>query len=110
MNPYQYYLPAPLDPYHIQQEHYQPYRQQTTQGVTPPAPHVKELQRLNGELVRQNKEIVRLNGEIHRLNQEITRQNDVHVKHTRHLNRLNQRLRTVENRLTIPFKPSEGGF
>lgn len=108
MNPYQYYVPSPSIPYNIQQVHYNPYRQQQAQGV--PAQHVKEVQRLNSELGRQNKEVIRLNGEIHRLNQEINRQNDVQLKHARHLNRLNQRLRVVENRLTIPFKPSEGGF
>jgi hypothetical protein len=31
-------------------------------------------------------------------------------RHTRRLNRLNQRLRVVENRLQIPFTPYEGGF
>ncbi|MCT6917482.1 MAG: hypothetical protein M3000_20560, partial [Bacillus wiedmannii] len=31
-------------------------------------------------------------------------------RHTRRLNRLNQRLRTVENRLNIPFAALEDGF
>ncbi len=31
-------------------------------------------------------------------------------RHTRRLNRLNQRLRTVENRLNIPFSALEDGF
>lgn len=71
---------------------------------------VKELTRLNEELKRQNNEIYRLNGEINRINHELTRLNDTNVTQSRRLNRLNQRLRIVENRLTIPFKPAEGGF
>ncbi|MGQ0517085.1 inner spore coat protein CotNE, partial [Bacillus sp. D-CC] len=31
-------------------------------------------------------------------------------RHTRRLNRLNQRLRTIENRLNIPFSALEDGF
>lgn len=107
MNPYQNYLPAVPIPYNIQQNHYDPFRQQP---AAQPTQQVKELQRISNELTRQNKEIVRLNGEINRLNQEIARMNDVNVQQSRHLNRVHQRLRVVENRLTIPFKPSEGGF
>lgn len=115
MNPYQHYVPQP---YH-QEPYFDPYREppqaqemekrigalerQNTQ-------HVKEHTRMGEELTRQNKEIHRLNGEINRLNHELNRLNDVNIRQSRQLNRLNTRLRVVENRLTIPFTPSEGGF
>ena len=31
-------------------------------------------------------------------------------RHSRRLNRLNQRLRAIEDRLRIPFSPQEDGF
>jgi uncharacterized coiled-coil protein SlyX len=116
MNPNQYYYVP--QPFYIE-NHYDPYRvPPQAQGIEKRVSaleqqnkhQIKELTRLNDELARQNKEIHRLNGEINRLNHELTRLNDINVRHTRHLNRLNQRLRVVENRLTIPFTPSEGGF
>jgi septal ring factor EnvC (AmiA/AmiB activator) len=115
MNPYQFYV---SQPYYTQLQ-YDPYREppqaQTIEkrvsSLERQNTHqVKELSRLSEELSRQNKEIHRLNGEINRINQELTRLNDMNVKQTRQLNRLNTRLRVVENRLTIPFTPTEGGF
>jgi uncharacterized coiled-coil protein SlyX len=115
MNPHYYYVPQQFytEPY------FDPFREPPqAQGIEKRVnaleqqntQQIKELTRLSDELTRQNKEIHRLNGEISRLNQEVTRLNDVNMKQTRHLNRLNTRLRVVENRLTIPFTPTEGGF
>lgn len=106
-------------PYYVQGEPYPPYRETPqVQSLerrfavleTQHANHVKELTRINEELKRQNNEIRRLNGEINRINQELTRLSNTNVTQSRRLNRLNQRLRVVENRLTIPFKPTESGF
>jgi uncharacterized coiled-coil protein SlyX len=114
MNPYYYYVPQSYYP-----DQYDPFREPPqAQGLEKRlnrlekqnTHQVKELSRLSDEVARQNKEIHRLNGEVNRLNQELTRLNDTNVKQTRQLNRLNTRLRVVENRLTIPFTPSEGGF
>lgn len=114
MNPY-YYVPQP----YYTQHHFDPFREppqaQTIEkrvsSLERQNTHqVNELSRLSEELSRQNKEIHRLNGEINRINRELTRLNDVNLVQNRRLNRLNTRLRVVENRLTIPFTPTEGGF
>ncbi len=70
----------------------------------------EEIGRINREFNRINEEFVRINEEIRRMNQEIVRlyQND--ELHTGRLNRLNQRLRTVENRLNIPYAGAADGF
>lgn len=66
------------------------------------------------QLERQNlvqaQEITRLNQEIMRINQEINRMNEVNVAQTRRINRLNERLRTVEMRLSLPVKYDEEGL
>lgn len=120
MIPYYYYVPQQIYPYPIHHDQHNPFRDPAPQAQPTEkrlaalerqnGQQAKELTRLNGELSRQNQEIHRINAEISRINQELTRLNDVSTKQTRHLNRVNQRLRIVENRLTIPFTPSEGGF
>ncbi|WML42872.1 hypothetical protein [Neobacillus sp. PS3-40] len=119
MNPYPYYIPQSYFPYDIQAEQYDPNRQKPkSKGIEGRVDVLerqndqqrKELARLNEELNRQNQEIHRLNGEINRLNQEILRLNNTNEKQTRHLKKLNQRLRIVENRLSIPYSPSQDEF
>lgn len=119
MNPYQYYVPQQYYPFYGENEQMNTFREPLqAQGVErrlnslerQNENQVRELNRLSGEIVRLNKEIQRLNGDINRMNHELTRLSDVNGRQSRHLNRLNQRLRVVENRLTIPFTPTEGGF
>ncbi|ARK29595.1 hypothetical protein [Halalkalibacter krulwichiae] len=62
------------------------------------------------ELTRLNEEIVRLNGELNRVNDEIIRLNRNDELHTGRLNRVNQRLRTVERNLNIPYTAGDDGF
>ncbi|MBM6619717.1 hypothetical protein [Bacillus suaedaesalsae] len=67
----------------------------------------KEVDRLNKENNRQNVEFTRMNREISRINNEIIRLNRNDERHTRQHNRFNQRLRTVENQLNIPYSASD---
>jgi uncharacterized coiled-coil protein SlyX len=115
MNPYHYHVLQQI----YNDQYFDPYREPPqAQGIEKRVStlerqnnqQIKELSRLSEELARQNKEIHRLNGEVNRLTHELTRLNDINVRQSRQLNRLNTRLRVVENRLTIPFTPSEGGF
>lgn len=106
-----YYSQYPLNPSIQQYEQVDIVRQPTNQALEK---RVRQLEKQNEEQVREltrlNQEITRLNREIHRINQEIIRLNQNDLLHTRRLNRLNQRLRAVENRLNIPFAASEDGF
>ena len=129
MNPYYYqgYVPQQTD--YSMYDHYYPYVQQEQvqqqqldqeefMRQRPPTQdferRLNELTRQNerqtAELTRQNQEIRRINGEINRINQEIIRLNRNDELHTGRLNRLNRRLRQVENRLGIPFAGAEDGF
>ncbi|OLO39243.1 hypothetical protein BTR23_09345 [Alkalihalophilus pseudofirmus] len=114
-----YYRQYQQNPYISQQDHQPMMRQQpTTQELDR---RVNELTRQNqeqsAELTRQNQEIVRLNSEVGRINEEIGRINQEIIRlnrndelHTDRLNRLNQRVRTVERNLNIPFTPTTDGF
>ncbi|TWI58158.1 hypothetical protein [Halalkalibacter nanhaiisediminis] len=128
MNPqyfYQGYVPQQID--YSMYDHYYPYVQQEHLHQQQPDQEefmrqppqsierrVNQLERQNerqiAELTRQNQEIRRINEEINRINQEVIRLNRNDEIHTGRLNRLNRRLRQVENRLGIPFSGAEDGF
>lgn len=119
MYPYDYDVTQLYSPFYSFQKEWNPYREpqqalslESRIGTLERQNELQkaELTRQNEELKRQNNEIHRLNAEIHRINHELVTMSHTNVTQSRRLNRLNQRLRVVENRLTIPFKPSEGGF
>jgi predicted nuclease with TOPRIM domain len=121
MNPYYYhgYVPQQTDQY-TQYPYHAYNRQQDQHHIGPQLQRqpieerVNQLERQNQqqvqELTRLNEEIIRLNGEIRRINEEIIRLNRNDELHTDRLTRLNQRLRTVERNLNIPYAGGEDGF
>lgn len=65
-----------------------------------------EMDRLQKENNRQNGEFTRITKELTRMNNEIIRLNKNDERNTRQHNRFNQRLRTIEGRLNIPYQQS----
>jgi septal ring factor EnvC (AmiA/AmiB activator) len=109
MNPYHYY------PGYVQQRndslsyHNNPVLRQPTLEVRV-GQLERQIEQQTTEISRQNQEIQRLNGEINRINEEIVRLNQNDERHFDRLSRLNQRLRTVENNLNIPYSGGDDGF
>lgn len=122
MYPYHYYYPNySIIPFESTEFNYLPFSEDFSRQNPQFERRITQLERQNErqteELTRQNKEIGRLNKEIKRINQElqrvnteVTRLNDVNQQQTRGLQRLNQRLRTVERQFNFPFTPTEDGF
>ncbi|KHF40205.1 hypothetical protein [Halalkalibacter okhensis] len=116
MNPYHYnsrYVQQPNESssYAYHQTRQQPlshYRQPTLESRVGQLEN--QIQQQVTELSRQNEEIQRLNTEIGRINEEIIRLNQNDERHFDRMTRLNQRLRTVENNLNIPYTPGNDGF
>jgi septal ring factor EnvC (AmiA/AmiB activator) len=116
MNPYQYnsrFVQQPNESssyayYHPRQQPLSHYRQPTLESRV--AQLESQIQQQITELTRQNEEIQRLNAEIGRINEEIIRLNQNDERHFDRMTRLNQRLRTVENNLNIPYTAGEDGF
>lgn len=121
MNPYHYhgYMPQQIHSYGSNQDAI--YSQPNLNAFLRQHPErqdlesrVNELERQNQqqvtELTRLNQEIIRVNGELNRINSEIGRLNQNDELHTGRLNQLNQRLRTVERHLNLPYTAGEDGF
>lgn len=68
------------------------------------------INQLERQSLVQAQELTRLNQEIMRINQELNRMNQVNVAQTRRINRLNERLKTVEMRISLPVNYDEEGF
>ncbi|MEH7312698.1 hypothetical protein COJ92_23890 [Priestia megaterium] len=101
MNPYSYYpgyIPQQTEYYipydcelYTQQQEQEEFERQQPQSLGGFERRIRNLERQNQQQAR-----------------EIARLNQIVELHTFRLNRLNQRLRVVENRLNIPFASQDG--